>query len=259
MKHYYHIHRLDYIPARDISTLVYSGGKAILTLREGRCFLPLDVLAYDRALEVEDEVDDPGRLYTSTFSATLADGFDPSPLKRENILLRLTDTDGVERLIGSPDFTPSVTTSFSNSVAAGTLGQVLTFSGRQQYDALPIEYRPYAPAEGFSVIPNLMYLAPQESRSASYRIIPEELAKKKVTVESTSQYIQAFLRDGRVYIRARRELPANVTLRIPGTDAVAVVRVNGGIGPGTMEWDFSSDVPVFAMSNAAFDGKIYLS
>lgn len=259
MKHYYHIARIDYIPTRDVSALAYTGGKALLTLREGCDFLPLDALAYDRALEVSDEVDDPGRLYTATFSATLADGFDPSPLKRGNVLLRLTDTDGIERLIGSPDFISEVTTSYSNSVAAGTLGQVLTFTGRQQYDALPLEYRAYTPVGRFTVIPSLVYLAPGESRSASYQAAPGDLAKKKVTVESTSQYVQAYLRGGRVYILALRELPANITLRIPGTDAVAVVRVNGGIGPGTSEWDFSSAVPVFGMTNAAFDGKIHLS
>ena len=256
MKRYYHIARLDYIPVRDVSSVIYSGGKAIVTLRENCDFLPLDVLAYDRALEVSDEVDTPGRLYAVSFSATLADHFDLSPLKKEPVLMRLTDTLGVERLVGSPYFRTVVTSAYSNTVAAGTLGQVLYFSAQQEHGILPIEYRPYAPAGKFTVAPSYVYLTAGQSRSSVYKI-PEELKKKEVTLESTSQYIRAYLRDGRVYIFALRELPANVTLQIPGTDAHAVIRVNGGVGPGETRWDFSSRLPVFGMDNATFDGKIY--
>ncbi len=259
MKTYYHIARVEYLPAEGIYALVYKDSYVLLTLAQGFDFIPLPVLDYDRMLEVSDSLDSPGRLFSASFSATLADDFDPSHLRRQRIVLRITDTLGIERLVGSPDFGAEITCQYSNSVAAGTLGQTLSFSAESDHPVLPIQYAAYTPPSGFVVSPSAMFLSQGDSRSAVYSISPEGLSKKKVMIRSTTQYIQAYLRGDKVYIHALREVPANITLYIPGTDLQATVWVNGGVGPGSGTWDFSSILPVFGIRYATWDGRLYNS
>lgn len=179
MKKYYHISRVDYIPVEGIYALVYRDTTAVLSLREGYAFLPLPVLVYDRQLEVADTLDAPGRLYTISFSATLADDFDPAPLRRQRIVLRITDTLGTERLLGSVDFGADVTCPFSNSVASGTLGHTFRFSASSDHPALTLEYADYTSPAGFVLSPSALFLAQGEGGSSVYQVLPEDALKKK--------------------------------------------------------------------------------
>ena len=179
MKRYYDILKVEYMPADGVAALSVLGQKVSLTVAPGYAFDELPLLRSAMTLEVSDEVTDAGRIYSASLSAIVEDGFSISPLKRESVVLRITDTDGVEYLIGSPDYRGVVTSEYSNKVAAGTLGRKLTFSARQDYDVLPLSYGTYVPVGKFIVSPDAVELAAGQGVSVSYDIQPATASKKK--------------------------------------------------------------------------------
>lgn len=179
MKRYYHINRIETLPSRGVAAITANDSAVELTLAPGFDFSPLELLYSAMRLEVSDEVDDSGRRYAVSLSAIVADGFNISALKRESIVMRLTDTDGIQYLIGSPEYRGVVTSAYSNQVAAGTLGRTLAFSSYQDYDVLPLVYKEYVPVERFSVSPEAVALAAGQGASAIYAIEPDNASKKK--------------------------------------------------------------------------------
>lgn len=179
MKKYYHIVKVDYLPARYVGVYYHTATETHLSVHPDAVWQSLPNLRYDLRMEVSDTVDEEGRIYKCTLSATVQDDFSPEAMKRENIIVRVTDSLGKEYIIGSPAYRGVTTSVFSTDIAAGTLGKKVEFTSTSDREPTQVVYDEWREVEGLSVTPSVLELGEGEGAAVSFVVLPSDDLKKK--------------------------------------------------------------------------------